>query len=231
MFPNDLKSKACTADNPRSPLGNALSRITVVAGHYGSGKTTIAANLAVELRKRHERVTLCDLDIVNPYFRTIDHREALEAAGVKLISSELAGTGVESPGFPPDAAAVFDDTGVTAVIDVGGDDRGALALGRYAERLRQDVSVLLVINKYRPLSANAKDACGICREIEAAGRFRFTGIINNSNLGVRTTPGDILSSLPYSGEIAKRLGLPVVAHSVMRGIEISEPNLWFLDIL
>ena len=208
-----------------------LNRITVIAGHYGSGKTTIAANLAVELRKRRERVTLCDLDIVNPYFRTIDHREALEAAGVKLISSELAGTGVESPGFPPDAVSVFDDTGVTAVIDVGGDDRGALALGRYSHQLQQDVSVLLVINKYRPLSANAKDACSICREIEAAGRIRFTGIINNSNLGNQTTPEDVLASLPYASEISERLEIPVVALSVMRGLKISSSQLWELDIL
>ena len=209
-----------------------LKRVTVIAGHYGSGKTTIAANLAVELKRSAARssVTLCDLDIVNPYFRSIDHRDVLESAGVKLISSELAGTGVESPGFPAEAASVFDDLSVTAVIDVGGDDRGALALGRYHQGF-SDASVLLVINKYRPLSANAKDACAICREIETAGRFKFTGIINNSNLGAMTTADDILSSLPYAGEISERLELPIAALSVMRGLEINDPALWYLDIL
>jgi hypothetical protein len=191
-------------------LFDGLSRITVLAGHYGSGKTTVAVNLALELRKNHERVVLCDLDIVNPYFRTIDNREQLESAGVRLISSPLAGSSIESPGFPPEALSVFDDEGVRAVIDVGGDDRGALALGRYAGKL-DDASVLLVINKYRPLSSDAKDVTTICREIETAGNFRFTGIINNSNLGAETTAQDVLSSLPYAEEIGKILDLPVLA--------------------
>jgi hypothetical protein len=215
MFSDGLERRAAATGNSltSSPLGNTDSRVTVLAGHYGSGNT----NLAIELRKHHERVSLCDLDIVNPYFRTIDNREALERSGVKLISSDLAGTGVESPGFPSEAASVFDDESVTAVIDVGGDNRGALALGRYYQQLQHNVSALLVVNKYRPLSANAKDACCICREIEEAGRFRFTGIINNSNLGSQTTAQDILASLPYAAEIAGNLSLPIAALSVMRG--------------
>jgi hypothetical protein len=175
-------------------------------------------------------VTLCDLDTVNPYFRTADNRELLESAGVRLISSALAGSSLESPGFPPEAASVFDDKGVTAVIDVGGDDRGALALGRYSEHLR-DASVLLVINKYRPLSSAMKDTVSICREIEAAGRFRFTGIINNSNLGYRTTVQDILDSLPYAEETGKNLNLPVVAAFAADWLEMTGENFRPVKIL
>jgi energy-coupling factor transporter ATP-binding protein EcfA2 len=197
-----------------------LNRILVLAGHYGSGKTTVAAHLALELRKKHARVTLCDLDIVNPYFRTTDHREILEDAGVRLISSSLAGSSLESPGFPPEAVSVFDDESVAAVIDAGGDDRGALALGRYSEQLRK-ASILLVVNKYRPLSADARDAAAICREIESAGRFRFTGIINNSHLGAETTTEDVLSSLPYAEEVGKLLQLPVIAAFAAERLEIT----------
>ncbi|MDR1669800.1 MAG: hypothetical protein LBR76_07575 [Oscillospiraceae bacterium] len=208
--------------------------ITVLAGHYGSGKTQIAAFLAAELRKRHERVTLCDLDIVNPYFRTVDHRALLESAGIRLISSAYAGSNVETPGFPPEAASVFDDPGVVSVIDVGGDDRGALALGRYAEKLTGNAAILLVINKYRPLSAGARDTCEICREIENAGRFRFTGIVNNSNLGAETTAENVLSSLPYAEAISQSLSLPVVAVSVMKGLERELADkiehLWCMEI-
>jgi hypothetical protein len=200
---------------------DGLKRITVLAGHYGSGKTTVACSLAVELRKTHERVTLCDLDIVNPYFRTVDHRKALEGAGVRLISSAIAGSNIESPGFPPEAASVFDDESAAAVIDVGGDNRGALALGRYSEKLKQNAAMLLVVNKYRPLSSGAKDTCGICREIEEAGKFRFTGIINNSNLGPETTAHDVLSSLPYAEEIGKTLNLPVIATYAAEWLELT----------
>lgn len=206
-------------------------RITVLAGHYGSGKTQLAVYLALKRKETHDRVTLCDLDIVNPYFRTVDSRETLERAGVRLISSDYAGSNVETPGFPPETASVFDDEGVTAVIDVGGDDRGALALGRYKVQL-SGAEILLVVNKYRPLSANAKDAVEICREIEAAGRFRFTGIVNNSNLGVETTAYDVLASIPYAEEISSRLGLPVVAVSVMRelAVELHDLRPWAMDI-
>ncbi|MCL1806333.1 MAG: hypothetical protein FWG31_01360 [Oscillospiraceae bacterium] len=209
---------------------DGLGRIILLAGHYGSGKTTLAANLAVELRKTKNRVTLCDLDIVNPYFRSIDHREWLDESGVRLISSELAGSSLESPGFPPEAASVFDDEEVTAVIDVGGDDRGALALGRYAEQLRQNTTVLLVVNQYRPLSADAEDTCGICREIESAGRFRFTGIINNSNLGAETTKEDVISSLPYAEEIGKQLGLPITACAVDKRLGLTGKTFWPIQI-
>ena len=217
----------------------AVSRITVLAGHYGSGKTQIATHLALELRKRRPRVTLCDLDIVNPYFRTANNRALLANAGVRLISSELAGSSVETPGFPPEAASVFDDESVTAVIDVGGDDRGALALGRYSEYWarsaeRGSSQLLLVVNKYRPLSANARDACEIAREIEAAGKFRFTGIVNNSNLGAETTAEDVLRSLPYADELGKRLGLPVAALSAARHLEgqlrETVKNLWSMEL-
>ncbi|MCL2004312.1 MAG: hypothetical protein FWG72_09970 [Oscillospiraceae bacterium] len=211
-------------------LPDGMSRVTVLAGHYGSGKTTVATHLALELRKTRERVTLCDLDIVNPYFRSIDNRELLEKAGVRLISSPLAGTSVESPGFPPDAASVFDDTDVAAVIDVGGDDRGALALGRYSEHLKKDAAILLVINKYRPLSANAKDAAALCREIESAGKFRFTGIVNNSNLARETTAQDVLNSLPYAEELGKTLRLPVIATFAADWLEITGENIRPMNI-
>ena len=200
-----------------------------MAGHYGSGKTQIATYLALELRKQHRRVTLCDLDIVNPYFRTIDNRELLESAGVRLISSELAGSSVESPGFPPEAASVFDDKDVTAVIDVGGDDRGALALGRYAGQL-ENAAILLVVNQYRPLSSDAEDTCEICREIEAAGRFRFTGIVNNSHLGDQTTADDVLSSFIYAEEIGRQLGLPVIACPAADWLGLTEPPFWPMKI-
>ncbi|MDR1693106.1 MAG: hypothetical protein LBR72_07085 [Oscillospiraceae bacterium] len=207
--------------------------ITVLAGHYGSGKTQIATHLALELRKRHAKVTLCDLDIVNPYFRTADSKDLFEAAGIRLISSPYAGSNVELPGFPPEAASVFDDPEVFSVIDVGGDDRGALALGRYADRLRDGgAAILLVINRYRPLSGSARDAADICREIEEAGRFRFTGIVNNSNLGAETTPRDVLAAIPYAEEISQKLSLPIVAVSAAKTLTLPETGypVWKMEL-
>jgi len=194
------------------------SRITIFAGHYGSGKTTLALNYAFWLKQRHQRVALCDLDIVNPYFRTADAARALQAAGIALISSTFANTNVEAPALPPEAKSVFDDHGVHAVIDLGGDDRGALALGRYARLLREeaDCQMLLVINQYRPLTRSLPDLSLIRAEIEAAGKVPFTGIANNSNLGGETTLSDIHASLPFAEEASQALGLPLRMTAVSR---------------
>ena len=111
-------------------------RITVFAGHYGSGKTNIAVNYALKLKEKYERVDIADLDIVNPYFRTKDSEKQLEERGIHLISSEYANSNVDVPAMPAEAYAITDDLSVRAVIDVGGDDRGALALGRYVPSIK-----------------------------------------------------------------------------------------------
>ena len=181
----------------------------MLAGHFGSGKTQIATNLAIDIKKRHERVALVDLDIVNPYFRSGDHAAILREAGVRLIVSPLAGSNLELPGLAPETAAMLDDEDLYCVLDVGEDDRGALALGRYAARLRGTADALLVVNKYRPLTASAAEAIAIMREIEAAGKVPFTGIVNNSNLGRETTAQTVLDSLNYANGISQATGLPV----------------------
>ena len=189
----------------------ADSKITIFAGHYGSGKTNIAVNYALDLRTRHEKVAIADLDIVNPYFRTADGGERLASAGVALISSPLANTNVEAPAMPADTARLFDDTSLYGVIDLGGDDRGAYAMGRYAERLANvpDAQVFFVLNCYRPLTPDADSAREVMREIEAAAHFRFTGIVNNSNLGAETTRETVLKSIACADALADKTGLPV----------------------
>ncbi|MDR1736125.1 MAG: hypothetical protein LBR85_04545 [Oscillospiraceae bacterium] len=202
-----------------------MSRITVFAGHYGSGKTLLAVNYALSLSKRGKRVILADLDIVNPYFRTNDHARRLNEAGVKLIVSKYAGSNAELPGFPPEAAAAFDDTDSYAVLDVGGDDRGALALGRFAARLEKaGYSMLLVANAYRPLTARPEQLAEIKQEIERASRVRFTGVVNNSHLSAQTTAGDILASREYISAVCAATGLPLVFTSARKDIAAKLPE-------
>lgn len=187
-------------------------RITLIAGHYGSGKTNIAVNIAFDLKSLRNNVAIADLDIVNPYFRTKDSQKELEEAGIKLICSEYANSNVDIPAIPQDMYSIIDDKDITAVVDIGGDDRGAYALGRYSDAIlnEENYDMLFVINKYRPLTRNANDVIEVMHEIETAGKIKFTGIINNSNLGEETTAEDVLSSLSYADEVSKATGLPVV---------------------
>ena len=193
-------------------------RITLLCGHYGSGKTNVALNWARHLKRlaAEREVVVADLDIVNPYFRTKDAEKWLDEAGVRLIVSPYANSNVDVPALPAETYAILDNPALTAVVDVGGDDRGALALGRYAESIvrENNYEMLLVINKFRPLTRTGADAVEVMREIEDAGKIKFTGIVNNSNLGDETTAEDVLSSQAYAAEIAEKTGLPVVMTTV-----------------
>ena len=186
-------------------------RITLFAGHYGSGKTNISVNYALWLKKEHEKVVIADLDIVNPYFRSKDSEKYLEERGIHLISSEYANSNVDVPAMPAEAYAIIDNKQTVAVIDVGGDDRGALAMGRYAPAILEenDYEMLFVINKYRPLTPDCNSTLAVMHEIETACSMKFTGIVNNSNLGEETDEETVINSVSYADEISAVSGLPI----------------------
>lgn len=211
-------------------------RVLLLCGHYGSGKTNIAVNLAQEIKKEYPTVALADLDIVNPYFRSKDSAAELDEAGIRLICSNYANSNVDIPALPPDLYALTDDKQMRAVIDVGGDDRGALVLGRLAPAIlaEDDYEMLMVINCYRPLTRDAASTVEVMREIEYAGGIRFTALVNNSNLGVETTKEDVLASLRYAEQVAAMSGLPVVMTTVDERLqnELKDkiPNLFPLKL-
>ena len=190
-------------------------RITLLAGHYGSGKTNIAVNMALELKKQRDKVAIADLDIVNPYYRTRDSEKELAEAGVRMIVSAYANSNLDIPAMPDAMYAVTDDPELFSIIDVGGDDRGALALGRLAPKiLEEDYDMFLVVNRFRPLTRTAEEVEEVRQEIEFACGIPFTGIINNSNLGAETEEETVLSSQKYAQEVSALTGLPVVLTTV-----------------
>lgn len=190
-------------------------RLTLFAGHYGSGKTNIAVNYALMLAKEGKKVCIGDLDIVNPYFRTKDSAARLEAAGVELISPQYANTNVDLPALPAEAYRLVQDKQCYAVADIGGDDRGAYALGRYVPAIRQeqDYRMIFVANFCRPLTRTAEEALEVMREIETACGLAFTHIVNNTNLGRETTAETVLSSRDRVNQLSAFSGLPILFHS------------------
>ena len=188
-------------------------RLTLFAGHYGSGKTNIAVNYALKLAAEGKDVVIADLDIVNPYFRTKDSAKVLEAAGVKLISPQFANTNVDLPALPAEAYRLVQDRSIYGIMDIGGDDRGAYALGRYVPTLKEENNyrMVFVANAYRPLTRTPEDAMEVMREIEEACGLQFTDIINNSNLASETTPEIVLDSQDYMEKLSQLSGLPVFA--------------------
>ncbi len=189
---------------------SSLKRISVFCGHYGSGKTNIAVNYALMLKKSFDKVAIADLDIVNPYFRTKDSAKMLSESGVRVISSPYANTNVDTPALPAEIYSVTDDEAVHGVIDVGGDDRGATALGRYAEAIERagGCEMYFVINMYRPLTRTVKDTVEVFHEIEKACHLRFCAIVNNSNIGEATRSEDVLKSIEYARGVSEAVKLP-----------------------
>lgn len=191
-------------------------RIVLLSGHYGSGKTNIAVNIASCIRQCRDKVVLADLDIVNPYFRAADSRKRLAEAGIRLICSEFASSNVDLPALPQEMYAVTDDRSLNAVIDVGGDDRGALALGRWRDAIlrENDYEMLFVINCFRPLTRTVDDTLEIMREIEYAAGMRFTAVVNNSNLAGETTADTVLGSMGYARGVSDKAGIPLKMNCV-----------------
>ena len=195
-------------------------RVTLFAGHYGSGKTNIAVNFALHLAGQGKAVTLADMDIVNPYYRSKDSAQELEAAGVKVIASAYANTNVDVPALPQEMYSVTEDTSRYAVLDVGGDDRGALALGRYAPAILQenDYHMIYVFNASRPLSRTAEMALEIMGEIEVAGGIPFTAIVNNTNLGRDTDWETVAASRQEAEKLSQISGLPLLFTAVEESV-------------
>ena len=206
-------------------------RLTLFAGHYGSGKTNIAVNYAMLLAREGKNVVIADLDIVNPYFRTKDSAQVLEKAGVGLISSHFANTNVDLPALPAETYRLVQDKSIYGIMDIGGDDRGAYALGRYVPAILEENNyrMIFVANAYRPLTRTPEDALEVMREIETACGLKFTDIINNSNLASETTPETVLSSAGYMEKLSALSGLPIFATTaetpVAAALEGTVPNV------
>ena len=202
-------------------------RLTLFAGHYGSGKTNIAVNYALHLASEGKKVLIGDLDIVNPYFRTKDSASELEKAGVELISPQYANTNVDLPALPAENYRLVQDRSVYGIMDIGGDDRGAYALGRYTPFILEENNyrMAFVANCYRPLTRTPEDALEIMREIQQACKMQFTCIVNNSNLGPETTPETILDSVDYIQKLSRLSGLPLWMHTAEKTVAEKLPPL------
>ena len=190
----------------------ANSKITIVCGHYGSGKTNVAVNLALQYKNMHSDVdvALADIDIVNPYFRAADARDELTAAGVRPIIPEFANSNVDIPSLPPELYSLFrKDTNTVSFLDVGGDD-GAVVLGMYADQIREiGYEMLYVVSCYRPLTEDPAEAANLMHVIEDASHLKCTGIVNNSSIGSDTKEEDVRASISYAHACAAACNIPL----------------------
>ena len=189
-------------------------RLTLVTGHYGTGKTEFSVNLALALAEAGERTALADLDIVNPYFRSRERRELLEAADVRLIATSQALADADVPALPAELHALLEDRTVRGVLDIGGDPSGARVLARYRPRIvKEDYRLLYVVNAARPEVRTAERSAEVLRAIETVTGLACTGLVNNTHLCGETTAEDIREGAALAEEVSRLTGIPVACHA------------------
>lgn len=196
-----------------------LGQVVVVCGHYGVGKTNFALNFAVDAARAGREVTVADLDVVNPYFRSCEYADVLEAAGVALIAPTFGGTALDTPALSGRVSsaieAAYADPNRLLILDVGGDDAGATALGRFSAALKRgSYAFLYVVNAMREGTPEPADAAAILPEIQAACRLTATGVVNNTHLSAETSPQVVERGRVFAEEVGRQVGLPVVVHTV-----------------
>lgn len=191
-----------------------MKRLTVIVGHFGSGKTEIAVNIAVKLGQEGTKFSLVDLDIVDPYFRSRERRDILEAVGGTVIASSPTCIDADMPSMPPAVAALWNSEQY-GIFDIGGDPAGARVLARYRyDLVRHDAAVWCVINGNRPLSATAEQATAYVDAIQEAAGLAITGLINNTHCCQLTTVNDVRNGAALTAQVSQKTGIPIVYHAV-----------------
>ena len=189
-----------------------MKRYYVIIGNFGSGKTELALNMAFKAAKEGQKVTLVDIDVINPYFRSTERKAELEAAGIRLISPNFTSSGVEVPSIPAEIFSVFSDNSDLVIFDVGGDPVGSIAMGQYYGYFKEleNFEVWYVINCRRPLSSGADENLEMIGKITGVSRLKVTGILNNTNLAHETTVNDLMDGVDITREVSERSGLPII---------------------
>lgn len=192
-------------------------RLVIVIGHYGSGKTEFAVNYAVKMKEIYENVSIADLDIVNPYFRSREKREFFEEIGIKLFDSSIRNTAVDLPALPAELMGVIVNPNIKSIIDVGGDPVGARVLARFAEQIKNvDYDMFYVINGNRPDTSTVDGVINYLKMIEATSRLKITGLVNNTHMLKATTVEDVEFGHELTKKVSWETDIPIRYEAVIK---------------
>lgn len=187
-----------------------IEGIVVIVGNFGSGKTEVAINLAVNRKLAGMDVRLADLDLVNPYFRTREARKALAELGIEVVIPPDKYLQADLPILSPVVSGMIRQPSQLTLLDAGGDNVGATVLGSLTDSLRgKDVHMFQVVNPFRPFTETVSGCLKIREEIEGAAKMTINGIIGNANLIDETTVDDLYRGYDFIQELSRQSGLPV----------------------
>lgn len=185
-----------------------MKRITILAGHYGSGKSEISVNLAINKKVDY----IVDLDIINPYFRSRALNDLFLEHNIHLVESTIKGQlNSDMPYVSGEGAVPFVRDDITAIYDLGGTENGGRVLIQFRDRIKkiEDVDLLYVVNIYRPETDSALKIKNAIKLLEGESQLRVTGLINNTNLMQYTTLEDVVKGEDIIKEVSKELDIPI----------------------
>jgi len=198
-------------------------RVVGFLGNFGSGKTEVAVNFAMQLGlamgssndKYEGPVSIIDLDIVNPYFRSREAIEPLSAVGVDVISPTGEHFWADLPIILPEIRGRLKMGTGTLILDVGGDDLGARVLSHMKEDFSEGDYVLgMVVNANRPFTSDIEGASRVLSELNEASGLKIGGLIANTHLMDETSPDEVRRGYNFAKEMGESTGLPVLMVSV-----------------
>lgn len=194
------------------------TKLNVIIGAYGSGKSEISVNLALNIKKElpDQKVLLSDMDIVNPFYRSADAKKLLEDNGVKVIIPSYAGSNVDAPVLAGEMYIVFDDDSYKGIYDIGGEDMGATVLGSLHSRLMGiDHRLYMVVNTLRPFTETPEQIAEMANELAAAANMKINGFINNTNLLEESSLESVYEGEEILAKTSEITGIPLVATAIM----------------
>ena len=190
-------------------------RITIICGHYGSGKTEVSLNYAVHIASKRKKAALVDLDIVNPYFRSREYGLVLAEKGVDVYSDAFGyDITADLPALTANVRKPLEDKDTFTVVDAGGDAAGARALNQFRRCFpREETEVVFVINAKRPETSTIDGAKAHIAGIRAETGLSITGIINNTHLLRETTVEIVKNGMVFAENLAEEMGVAVKFHT------------------
>lgn len=201
-------------------------RLSVVTGHYGTGKTELAVNLALALAAEGQPVMLADLDIVNPYFRSRERKAQLEAAGVRVIATSQSCSDADVPSIPAELLTILENRAVRGILDIGGDPVGARVLARFQPKIiREDYQLIYVLNANRPEVREPGAAAACLRAIEETTGLACSALVNNTHLCDETGAAEIVRGAALAEAVSRDTGIPVLCHTAERRLLPGLPPL------
>lgn len=189
-------------------------KVTIVGGHFGSGKTEFCLNLALTERETSESVAVIDLDIANPYFRSRERTTPFLERGIKIYGNFFDDeVTYEIPALNANVRGPLEDKSTVAIVDLGGDAVGAKVLVQYLSAIpEREVEFLFVVNKNRPQTATLDQLLFMIGEIQGVTGLKITGFVNNSHFLRETTPEDVYEGVVFCRQASEVTGIPLLVN-------------------